>query len=198
MKTLKSIFSIAMMVLMTAGIANAQTHQVSTEKSSIKWVGKKVGGQHNGTIKVSGGELTQGKNGALTGNFTIDMNSIVNEDLADKTYNDKLIGHLKSEDFFSVEKFPTSTFKITKAVAKKGENGNNYEVTGDLTIKGITHAITFPANVMLTKSGFIAKAKFNVDRSKYDVRYGSGAFFDNLGDKTIEDNIQFDLYVVSK
>jgi polyisoprenoid-binding protein YceI len=198
MKTFKSIFSIVLIVFMSAGMVHAQTHQVNTDKSTMKWLGKKVGGQHNGAVKVKSGELTKGKNDALTGNFVIDMTTITDEDLTDKTYNEKLIGHLKSDDFFSIEKFPISTFKITNAVAKNGENGNNYEVTGELTIKGITHSITFPANVMFTSSGFIAKAKINVDRSKYDVRYGSGAFFDNLGDKTIEDNILFDLYIVSK
>ena len=197
MRTLKSIFTFILVLTVATNVVTAQTQKVNTEKSSLKWLGKKVGGQHNGAVKISGGELTQ-KDGKITaGNFTIDMTSITVEDLTDPGYNAKLVGHLKSEDFFSVDKFNTATFKVTKVAAKKGE-GSTHEVTGDLTIKGITNSITFPANITLKSSGYIATAKFKVDRAKYDVRYGSTSFFDNIQDKAIENDIEFDLYLVSK
>ena len=195
MKTIKSI--LLAVIMLGAVNTYAQTSQASPEKSTIKWLGKKVTGQHTGTVKLKDGQLTQDK-GKVTGTFNIDMTTIVDEDLTDATYNGKLIGHLKSEDFFNVEKFPTATFKITSAVEKKGANDNNYEIIGDLTIKGITKPITFPAHLVLSPAGFIAKATLNVNRTLYDIKYGSKSFFASIGDKAIEDNIAFDLYVVSK
>ncbi|MDX2001264.1 MAG: YceI family protein [Chitinophagales bacterium] len=200
MKTLQSFFSLLLVAAfaISASTVSAQTHQVNTDKSTVKWVGKKVTGQHNGKVKVKSGQLTQEKNGGLSGEFVIDMASITCDDLTDAGYNQKLVGHLKSDDFFSTEKHPTATFKITKAVAQTDKSGNNYLITGDLTIKGITKTVTFPAKVTLTKAGFIAQAKVNVDRTQYDIKYGSSSFFDSLGDKAIDNNFELDLYVVSK
>jgi polyisoprenoid-binding protein YceI len=120
-------------------------------------------------------------------------------DLTDADYNAKLTNHLKSDDFFSVEKNPKAVFKITKAApiahAKTGEN--NYTITGDLTIKGITNSLTFPAKVNISGSQADATAKFDIDRTKYDVKFRSGKFFENLGDKMIYDNFTIDLKLVA-
>ncbi len=131
-----------------------------------------------GGIQVAGGVITGGK-------FTIDMTSINVTDL-DGGMKSKLEGHLKNDDFFSVDKFKTANLAI---VSVDGDN-----VKANLTIKGITNEITFPAKVVFSDSGEItATASIEVDRSKYDVRYGSDSFFDNLGDKAIDNILKFEV-----
>ena len=128
----------------------------------------------------------------------MDMTSITDTDITNETFNKKLTDHLKSEDFFSVEKHPNSTFKITKAApianAKAGEA--NYTITGDLTIKGITNSVTFPAVVKVTGNSAEATAKFDVDRTKYDIKYRA-AIIGTAADKIIEDTFTIDLKVVA-
>lgn len=171
------------------------TLQVDPEKSQLTWLGEKVTGEHTGHIKIKDGsvELTNGK--LSGGEFTIDMSSITCTDLEDEGYNQKLVGHLKSEDFFGVEKHPVSKFKITSATDK---GGDKYDLKGNLTIKGKTLPIEFPATVTTDGKTLKAQAKIEVDRTKYDIRYGSGSFFDNLGDKTIDDIFTLDVYLVAK
>ena len=160
--------------------------KVNVEKSQISWKGYKVTGQHHGKIALKDGSLTW-ENGMLTGcSFSIDMSSISCEDLQGES-NDKLVGHLKSEDFFGVEKFPVSTFVITQVVSR-GTPGD-YKIVGNLTIKGITKEVRFMAKADPNN----ATATMTIDRSEFNIRYGSGSFFENLGDKTIYD--EFDLEV---
>ena len=157
---------------------------VDVEKSKVTWKGYKVTGEHEGTINLKSGVLMFDGKTLTGGKFEMDMTSINTTDL-EGDYKGKLDGHLKSADFFGVEKHPTAKFEITKAVG----SGNTYKVTGDLTIKNITNPVTFE----MTVNGNTASAQLKIDRAKYDVRYGSGSFFDNLGDKTIYD--EFDLNV---
>lgn len=162
---------------------------VNVETSTIKWTGAKVGGSHYGLIQLKDGKLAM-ENGKLTGgSFTIDMTSMTNEDLSGE-YQGKLVGHLKSDDFFAVDKYPTASFVITEAIP---QGTGKYKITGDLTIKGITKSIKFPATVTENGNQYTASATITVDRSEYDVKYGSGSFFDDLGDKVIYDD--FDLEV---
>ncbi|MFK8004856.1 MAG: YceI family protein [Saprospiraceae bacterium] len=163
---------------------------VNTSKSVITWKGYKVTGEHAGTLKVKSGDLnfTDGK---LTGgNFVIDMASLAVTDLKGGGAK-KLAGHLKSPDFFGTEKYPTAKFKITKVVSR-GKAGE-YKITGNVTIKETTKEIKF--NTIVTEENGVktAKADITLDRSDFNVRYGSGSFFDGLGDKTIYD--EFDLSV---
>ncbi len=177
----------------------AKTLKADTQKSTLTWNGKKVTGEHSGAVKLSDGTLTVDNNQLVGGSFAVDMTTITNTDLTDAGYNAKLIGHLKSDDFFAVEKHPKATFKITKAEpiagAKAGEN--NYNITGDLTIKGITKPVTFPAAVKISGNQAEAVAKITIDRTKYDIRYGSKSFFDNIGDKAINDDFTVDLKLVA-
>ncbi|GAB4244604.1 MAG: YceI family protein [Ekhidna sp.] len=180
---------IVSLLISWAGLGDKDA-KVNVDESTVEWVGKKVTGQHNGTIQLQGGRLEMDDNGNLTGGiFTIDMSSITCLDLSGE-YKGKLEGHLKSDDFFGVEKYPTSTFTITKAVP---QGPGKYKIVGNITIKGTTEEIQFPANVEVKDGKVTATADITIDRSKFDVRYGSGSFFDNLGDKTIYDN--FDLSV---
>ena len=159
--------------------------------SEITWKGYKVTGQHHGTVDLKDGTLIFEDNILVGGEFAIDMTTIKNLDMAGGGGAARLEGHLKSDDFFSVETHPTATLSITKVIPY-GTTGE-YKVTGDLTIKGITKEVKFMANVANNGGVITAVADITIDRSEYDVRYGSGSFFDNLGDKAIHDN--FDMSV---
>jgi polyisoprenoid-binding protein YceI len=169
---------------------------VDTTSSIIKWTGKKVTGKHHGKIKILGGNLTAVNNVLNGGKITINMASISNDDLTKKEDNEKLIGHLKSEDFFSVEKYPSATFEITRIDAGKQENESI--VTGKLTLKGKTEEISIPAKVKVDESTIEATGKTSIDRTKWDVRYGSGKYFEGLGDKMIYDDIELEIDLKAK
>ncbi|MBC5991911.1 YceI family protein [Pontibacter cellulosilyticus] len=178
--------------------AAASTLRVNTENSTMKWNAKKVGGEHYGSIKLSEGTLQVNGNKLVGGNFNIDMSTIVVEDITRAESNKRLTDHLKSEDFFSVEKFGKSTFNITKAapIAKAKAGGPNYIITGDLTIKGITHPVTFPAVVKINGKSAEAEAKIVVDRIKYDIKYRS-SFIGTAADKIIDDTFTLDVKLVT-
>ena len=165
--------------------------EVNAEKSTLEWLGKKVTGEHFGNIKLKDGNFTVKNDKIESGTFTIDMTSITNTDLESEEYNAKLIGHLKSDDFFGVEKYPTSKLEITGS--SKFVN-NEAKVKGNLTIKNITKPVEFTVK----KTGNTYTAKVIVDRAKYDIRYGSGSFFDDLGDKMIYDDFTLTVTIVTK
>lgn len=168
--------------------------KVDAKASTFNWLGKKFTGEHNGTIGVQSGSLVVNGGKLSGGEFTIDMKSIKCLDLTDAGYNAKLIGHISSPDFFDVAKYPTATLKITKATAK---TATNYDITGNLTINGVTQPITFPAVVTVAKDATTATAKFEVDRTKFGSKYGSKSFFESIGDKVIYDNFQVDVKIVA-
>ena len=157
--------------------------EVNIEKSTVTWKGYKVTGSHYGTVAIQSGNLIFKGEELIGGEFTIDMTSIQSQDLEGE-YKQKLEGHLKSDDFFGVENFPTATLVFTE-VQNAGKNA--YKVTADLTVKGKTESVTFDLSVYGSK----ATANLKLDRTKFDVRYGSASFFDDLKDKTIYD--EFDL-----
>jgi polyisoprenoid-binding protein YceI len=171
------------------------TYSVDTKATTATWLAKKVTGQHNGTVNVSKGSIESKGPGNITGGtIEFDMNSIACADITDKGYNDKLVGHLKSEDFFSVEKNPTAKFVITSATPK---SNTEMDIKGNLTIKGITHEITFPAMVKMDNKTLVAIAKIMVDRTKYDIKYGSKSFVEGLGDKAIDDQFEMNVNIVA-
>jgi len=180
MKNLKTI-AIALLVTVST-IATAQVKKVDAAKSSIAWLGKKVTGQHSGTINLKEGNLIFKGKKLTGGSFEVDMTSLTSTDLTGE-YQEKLNGHLKSEDFFGTEKYPTS-----KLVFKKiADNGNGvYNVTGDLTIKDATN----PVNFTITVTGNKAATALKIDRTQFGIKYGSGSFFDSLGDKAIADEFE--------
>ncbi|WP_136666945.1 YceI family protein [Flavobacterium sp. H122] len=187
MRNLKSI-ALALVLALGTLTATAQTSKkVDASKSKVLWLAKKVGGQHNGDIKLKEGALIFKGKELKGGNFTVDMTSINTTDLQGE-WKGKLDGHLKNDDFFAVEKFPTSTL-VFKKIGKK--SANTYAVEADLTIKGITNPITF--DIVANKG--VANATLMVDRTKYDVKYGSKNF-GALADKAIDD--EFELKVQLK
>lgn len=204
MKITKYFFAaLAILAITTTQLAAqsgaAKTFTVDTQKSSLVWTGKKIGGEHTGNISLTSGSLQVAKNKLVGGAFEIDMNSITNTDITDAGYNTKLVGHLKSDDFFGVEKHPKASFRITKATPISGAKAgaNNYQITGNLTIKGKTETISFPAAVKFNGDAAEAVAKITVDRSKFDVRYGSPSFFADLGDKAIDNEFIIDLKLIT-
>lgn len=173
------------------------TYKVDTAASKVAWKAtKKLGSSHNGTVVLKSGELTVDKNKITGGKFVVDMTTIKDLDMPESdSMNGKLIGHLKSDDFFGVEKNPESTLVI-KSV--KDLSAGKVEVTGDLTIKGTTAPVTFPADVSVGKDSATAKGKITVDRTKYNVKYGSGSFFKLPADKIINDTFDLDFDVTAK
>jgi len=158
---------------------------VKTSESKVTWKAYKVTGSHTGTVDLKEGALIFDEGTLTGGEFSVDMTSLISTDLEGE-YKEKLEGHLKSDDFFGVSENPTSKLVFTEV---KATGKNSYEVTGDLTIKGITKPVTFDVSIYGNK----ATATMKIDRAQYNVRYGSGSFFENLGDKTIYD--EFDLVV---
>lgn len=196
MKTIKSILGILVAALFvntaiagTPSAKKATTLAVDTKESKIHWLAKKVTGQHEGTIAISSGSLITSGAKVTGGSFVIDMKSIVCTDITDAEYNKKFIGHITTGDFFEVEKFPTTTFKITKVA------GSN--ITGDLTLHGVTKSITFPAKITVAGGKTTATASIPVDRTEFNVRYGSKKFFESIGDKAIDDIFTLDVTLVA-
>jgi len=168
-------------------------YKVDAKQSTLLWTGKKVTGQHHGTISIASGEFAAEGTLIKEGAFEINVASLTDSDITDPESNAKLVKHLKSDDFFGVEKYPTANFTLISVTPK---SGNEYTIKGNLTIKGKTNEIEFPAVITTEGKSVIATAKITVDRSKYDIRYGSRTFFDNLGDKYIYDEFQLDLKLV--
>ena len=179
------VLAVAFGTSAVAGPIDGDKKQVNTESSTVTWKAYKVTGSHTGTISLKAGMLEFDGDKLAGGEFTVDMTTINTTDLQGD-YKAKLDGHLHSDDFFSTASNPTSTLVFTNV---KASGKNSYEVTGDLTIKGITKPVTFDVSIYGSK----ATATLKVDRAAYNVKYGSGSFFDNLGDKTIYD--EFDLVV---
>lgn len=171
------------------------SYKLSADESLISWTGSKPlvpGYVDTGTLKLNGDSSLTVANGNITsGDFTIDMDSLkVMTSSNTKVGVDKLEGHLRSDDFFSIEAHPTARFVI--------KNVTNGTVTGELTIKGITKTITFPAKIESeTDTRIVADASVILNRANWDIRYGSGSFFEDLGDSIIDDKIAINLHLVA-
>lgn len=171
--------------------------RVDVEKSKINWKGSKITKSHEGTVNIGKGILMIEHGVLVGGQLSIDMNTISTTDMNEKL-NKRLDRHLKNADFFDVEKFQMATIKIisVERIKKDGKH-NLHTVLADLTIKGITHPIKFKAEVKINGLNLQATAKIKIDRTKWDVRYNSGNFFQDLGDKLILDEIEFDVSLFS-
>lgn len=184
---MKKLKTITLLLLVTLGTTvSGQNKKINIEKSTIKWVGTKItGSEHSGNLKFQEGLLIFKGKDVTGGNFTVNMSSLNVTDLTGESKGN-LEGHLKADDFFGTEKFKTATLKFTK-IASKGKG--IYTVVADLTIKGITKPETFELNV----NDNIAAAKLMIDRTKYNIKYGSKSFFQDLGDKVINDEFELNI-----
>ena len=169
----------------------AETFVLNPSRSLVKWAGKKiVGGNTEGTILISKGSLVFNNKELRSGEIVMDTKSIASE-----KSSSRLVAHLKNEDFFDVEKFPVATFVIQSV-----KTANNLaQVSGKITIKGITKDLSFPAEITYAKDVMVAKAiGVKVDRTLFDVKYKSGSLFSGLGDGAIEDNFILDIILVGE
>lgn len=186
-----------MIVAVTFSFANRPAplkFKVDEKNSTIGWIGKKVTGQHTGNVQIASGEFTVDKKAIKDGSFEIDMTTITVTDVTDPNGNAKLVGHLKNDDFFGVEKFPKAKFVITSVTPKAGDE---YTIKGNLTIKGITDSVEFPATIKNDGKKITASAKIIVDRTKYGIKFRSTNFFENLGDKAISNDFELDVKLVA-
>ena len=161
---------------------NSIKKDIDISKSTVKWVGKKVTGSHEGNISIKEGHIHFDDNAFTGGNIVIDMSTIECTDL-DGDSKQNIENHLSSDDFFGVKKYPTATLEVISAEKVKYSK-NKYRVKGILEIKSIKNDVEF--EVVIDNS--LAKVELVIDRTKYDIKYGSGSFFDNLGDKMIYDD----------
>lgn len=179
---MKKILTLTLLsIVLTFSNAIGQTENKTITDSSISWTGSKVTGKHSGIINLKEGFLQMNGEELVGGSITIDMTSIIVTDLEGDS-KASLEGHLKSDDFFGVANHPTANLEIISAE----RNGNNYAVTGIITIKGVAQPINFTLGV---KNQY-ATATLTINRTLFGIRYGSGSFFDNLGDKAISDDFE--------
>ena len=190
-----AIFITVFVSILTA----ADTLQVDMENSQIKWIGRKVTGEHSGTLNLSGGWVVLDKNSINSGKFIFDMASISNTDIESPEWKQKLEDHLKSEDFFHTDSFPHAILEIKSLQLVFVENSKKSDqILADLTIRGITHEIKFPFDLTQSQNNFNAEGSVDIDRTLYNIQYKSGKFFDELGDKLIYDNFTVQFMVQTK
>ena len=181
--------------ILTAG----DTLQVDMENSQIKWIGRKVTGEHSGTLNLSGGWVVLDKNSINSGKFIFDMASISNTDIESPEWKQKLEDHLKSEDFFHTDSFPHAILEIKGRQSLIIENSKiSDQILADLTIRGITQEISFPISLQRSGPMFSAAGNVDIDRTLYNIQYKSEKFFDELGDKLIYDNFTVQFMVQTK
>lgn len=174
----------------------AVAYIADTDKSMIEWKGFKPTGSHNGTIAVKQGKVKVNNGAIESGKFVIDMNSIAVTDIpAEEEGNAKLKGHLTSPDFFDVETYPNAEFEVTGIKTVEGKT----MLSGNLTLKDATNNISIPvATEMKDNMMTLTSETFTIDRSKWNVKYGSKSFFDNLGEKFINDDIELKITLVAE
>ncbi len=186
--------------VLTAPDVSVSKYQVIPAESNITWIGRKITGEHTGRITLESGILLVNRTVLRGGTFIMDMRTITCTDLTDAKSNGNLVSHLKSDDFFSVDINPTAMFAITNLAPRQNSKSGaaNYIITGDLTIKGISNQISFPMYVSVRKGVATAKGTLKFDRTKWGIEYRSGNFIENLGDKTILDDVELQLEIVAK
>lgn len=192
---MKKIMTLILALSTFSVFAANQKLSVDTSASTLDWKATKVTGAHNGKVKIKSGSLTFEGDDLVGGEFIIDMTSITCEDIGKAKANKKFVNHLHSDDFFSTSKFNTAKLVIKSSRLGKG---GHYDVEGDLTIKGITKPVMFRANVDNKGKSATATADIKFDRSHYDIKYKSGSFFQDLGDKLIHDEVNLTVKLSAK
>lgn len=195
MKKISFLLTLTLFVSLSAFVYKKDaTFKVDKDASKITWKAKKVTGEHAGNISISTGTLLVANGKLKGGNIEIDTKTITVTDIADPTSNGRLLGHLKGDDFFAVEKHPTANLVILSATST-GDDA--YSIKANVTIKGVTNEVTFPATVKVDKDKLTAKALLTLDRTKFDIRFRSKNYFENLGDKVIYDDFDLDINLVA-
>lgn len=191
-----SFLALAFIVFSAFTTTHTEEFKVDSKKSKLEWVAKKVTGGHNGYVSVKNGSVLMDHGKIAKASFSIDMTTITNEDIESDKYRAKLIEHLKSEDFFEVSKHPEVNFKMIRS---NSLGNSKYNILGELTIKGNKSVISFPLELNQSGSELTAKGTFKFDRTKFDIIYDSGSFFENLGDRAIDNDVVVNFeFVLSK
>ena len=180
--------------VMFGKLSSNDTLQVDLDNSQISWIGRKVTGEHSGSLHLSKGWVVIDKNVLIGGKFIFDMTSISNTDIESPEWKQKLEDHLKAEDFFYVDSFPQAILEIKGNQAITGDKSvSNNQILADLTIRGIKQELSFPISLQQSNLNFSAEGTVDIDRTLYNIQYKSGKFIENLGDKLIYDDftVQF-------
>ena len=191
------IFSSIILLSFTSSMHGDGTYKIDVSGSKIEWIGKKFSGEHSGDLSFKSGQIVMGGHGLKASKFVMDMPTIKCTDLSGESAED-LESHLKNDDFFSTEKFPTATIELISAAAiPTDKTGNNFSLKANLTIKGITNEISFPAKVIILNKKVEVTAKVVFDRTKWDIKYKSKTIFPDIGDKFIYDDIALNISIVA-
>jgi len=176
-------------------------HPIDCTESRLEWSGRNLFKKHFGTISISGGEITVKDGEVADGSVTLDMRTIKNCDLQDQEEKSLLIRHLKSDDFFHVEHFPTAGFQLLECGVMVGATPGspNYFIKGKLSLKDVTKEISIPAIIVPGENGSIrAQACFDIDRTEWNVCYGSGKLFEKLGMHLVNDTISLEFFITTR
>ncbi len=187
-------------IALSAAICNG-VYRIDAEKSVVEWSGRNINNRHHGRISIIEGEVILENDRPISGRFVLDMKTITNLDLQDENWREMLLRHLKSEDFFDVNRYPTATFELhgAAAIAECTPGTPNMEIAGSLTVKGTSHSLCFPAIVATQEDGSLkAQATLNFDRTLWNVCYGSGKFYEQLGIHLVNDFVSVDLFIVAR
>lgn len=179
--------------VLTAFTTHVDKYTADVTKSKLVWKAEKVTGGHDGHVSLKSGNVFMDHGKIAKASFVVDMNTITNDDIKSEKYSNKLVGHLKSEDFFNVKKHPEVSFDMIKATPV---GNGKFDVFGNITIKGIQVVISFPMMLKESKSELEVSGTFSFDRTKFDIKYDSGSFFENLGDRAIKDDVLIDFNIV--
>lgn len=184
----------------SAALSSGNINHIDVEKSVLEWTGRNINNRHHGRIAISGGEVVLANGRPVSGSFVLDMNTITNLDLQDEGWRGMLHRHLKSEDFFDVEHYPKATFELSGAAAIAGATPGapNVEIAGSLTIKETSRSICFPAIIAAQEDGSLkAQAALDLDRTLWNVCYGSGKLYERLGMHLVNDLISVEMFIVA-
>lgn len=176
-------------------------YQIDTEKSVVEWTGRNINNRHYGRIAISSGEIAVMHGLPVSGRFVLDMNTITNLDLQDEGWRGMLHRHLKSEDFFDVERYPTAHFELRAASLIAGATPGlpNTEISGLLTVKDTARPLCFPAMIAPQADGILkAQAALDLDRTLWKVHYGSGKLYERLGMHLVNDLISIELFIAAR
>ena len=181
-------------------ITYADSYKVDADSSSIQWIGRKVTGEHDGNLEILYGNIRRyldtRNTEVIRGNIVIDMTTISNKDIENKQYQKYLVDHLKDEDFFDVAHFSKSELKIlSNDLILLTDNSNNTKITAEITIKGITKKIEFPAKIEFFDDFAIATGTIDIDRTLFGIRYKSKSYFPDMGDYFIYDDFTLNFII---
>tara|TARA_B100001142_G_scaffold321382_2_gene367943 strand:+ start:184 stop:804 length:621 start_codon:yes stop_codon:yes gene_type:complete len=199
-KNITGGFMIIFLLVLCLGYADS--YKVDVDSSTIQWIGRKVTGEHDGNLKILYGNIrkyldTEQKE-VIKGNIVIDMTTITNNDIESKKYQKYFVDHLNSSDFFDVAHFSKSQLKILDNIILSNDSSGNMMITAEITIKGITQKVKFPAKIEFLDDSATAVGTIDIDRTLFDIRYKSKSFFPDVGDYFIYDDFTLNFTIKAK